>query len=95
MDLGVLIRFITGTREFFLKASRLALGSTQSHVQWVPGAFFLGVKWTGHEATYLHLVPRLLLMLYPLWHLLHDVQGDSLPLPVAGVYILIAWAASS
>jgi len=34
----------------FTTVSRLALGSTQSSVQWVPGALSLGVKRLGHEA---------------------------------------------
>jgi hypothetical protein len=39
-------------QEIFLysTASRLALGLTQPPIQWVPGAFSLGVKQLGHEA---------------------------------------------
>jgi hypothetical protein len=35
--------------------SRLALGSTQPPIQWVPGVLSLGVKWQGCEAD--HLLP--------------------------------------
>jgi hypothetical protein len=34
----------------FLRASRLALGLTQSPIQWPTGALFLGVKRQGGEA---------------------------------------------
>jgi hypothetical protein len=34
----------------FITASRTALGPTQPPIQWVPGAFSLGVKWLGREA---------------------------------------------
>jgi hypothetical protein len=34
----------------FTTASRKALGPTQTPIQWVPGAVFLGVKWPGREA---------------------------------------------
>jgi hypothetical protein len=33
---------------FFTTIFRLAVGPTQSLIQWVTGAFFLGVKWLGH-----------------------------------------------
>jgi len=33
--------------------SRPALGSTQPHIQWVPGSLSLGVKWPGREADHL------------------------------------------
>jgi hypothetical protein len=41
-----------GKREIFLfsTVSRLALGSTQSPIQWVLGAVSLDVKWPGREA---------------------------------------------
>jgi hypothetical protein len=35
---------------FFITASRTALGPTQPHIQWVPGALSLGVKRPGREA---------------------------------------------
>jgi len=34
----------------FTTASRPALGYTQPHIQWVPGALSLVVKWPGCEA---------------------------------------------
>jgi hypothetical protein len=34
----------------FTTASRLSLGPTQPHIQWVPGALSLGVKRPGREA---------------------------------------------
>jgi hypothetical protein len=34
----------------FTITSRMALGPTQPLIQWVPGALFLGVKRSGHEA---------------------------------------------
>jgi hypothetical protein len=34
----------------FTTVSRLALGTTQPSIQWVPGALFLEVKWLGCEA---------------------------------------------
>jgi hypothetical protein len=37
-------------RLFATAVSRLALGPTQPPIQWVPAAFFLGVKWPGREA---------------------------------------------
>jgi hypothetical protein len=36
----------------FTSASRLAMGPTQPPIQWVPGAFSLGVKWPRHEANH-------------------------------------------
>jgi hypothetical protein len=54
----------------FTTASRTALGSTQSPIQWVPGAFSLRVKRPGRVAdTHLHLVPR------------SRMRGTLLPLP--------------
>jgi hypothetical protein len=35
---------------FFTTVSRMALGSTQPPIQWIPGALSLGVKQLGHEA---------------------------------------------
>jgi hypothetical protein len=44
----------------FFVASGLALGPTQSPIQWVPGALSLGVKQLGMKLTTRpHLVPRL------------------------------------
>jgi hypothetical protein len=38
-------------KNFLISMSfRLALGSTQPHIQWVPGALFPGVKRQGREA---------------------------------------------
>jgi hypothetical protein len=34
---------------FFFALSKLSLGPTQAHIQWVPGAFLPGVKQPGHE----------------------------------------------
>jgi hypothetical protein len=34
----------------FTTMSRMALGPTQPPIQWIPGAFSLGVKLPGHEA---------------------------------------------
>jgi hypothetical protein len=36
----------------FITASRPALGPTQPPIQWVPGAFTLGVKWPAREANF-------------------------------------------
>jgi hypothetical protein len=36
----------------FATAFRLALGSTQPPIQWVPGALTLRVKWLRHEANH-------------------------------------------
>jgi hypothetical protein len=33
-----------------LSISRPVLGPTQPPIQWVPGAFSPGIKWSGHEA---------------------------------------------
>jgi hypothetical protein len=50
------VRFPTEARDFsLLLRSRPALGSTQSPVQWVPRAIFLGVKRPGRKAD--HLTP--------------------------------------
>jgi hypothetical protein len=38
----------------FTTASRMALGPTQPHIQWVLGALSLGVKWPGCEAEHSH-----------------------------------------
>jgi hypothetical protein len=40
----------------FSMVSRLALGPTQPPLQWVLGAYSLGVKWPGCEADHSHLV---------------------------------------
>jgi hypothetical protein len=37
----------------FSIAFRLALGTTQPHIQWVPGALSLGVMQLGHEVDHL------------------------------------------
>jgi hypothetical protein len=42
----------------FSTSSRLALGSTQPPIQWVPGALNLGVNQQGNLTTHLQLVPR-------------------------------------
>jgi hypothetical protein len=39
----------------FITMSRMALGSTQPPIQWVPGALSLWVKQLGHEAD--HVLP--------------------------------------
>jgi hypothetical protein len=39
-----------GKRLFYSTESRPALGPTHGPIQWVPGAFSLGLKWPGHEA---------------------------------------------
>jgi hypothetical protein len=45
------VRFPVGAGNFSLTtASRTVLGPTQPPIQWVPGAFSLGVKRTGREA---------------------------------------------
>jgi hypothetical protein len=47
------VHFLAGTMMvFFLFTTmfRLALGLTQPHIQWVPGALTPGVKWLVHEA---------------------------------------------
>jgi hypothetical protein len=49
-DQGVGVRVPVGSRIFFSKSSRLALGSTQPPIQWVPGALSPGVKRPGREA---------------------------------------------
>jgi hypothetical protein len=43
---------VGGKNFLFSKSSRLALGSTQPPIQWVPGALSPGVKRQGHEADY-------------------------------------------
>jgi hypothetical protein len=49
-DQGSRVRFPTGLGILlFTTASRTALGPTQPPIQWVPGAFSLGVKWPGRE----------------------------------------------
>jgi hypothetical protein len=50
-DRGSRVRFPAGAGNFFLTTtSRTALGPTQSHIQWVPGALSLEVKRLGREA---------------------------------------------
>jgi hypothetical protein len=50
-DWGSRVRFPAGAGIFlFTTASRMALGSTQPPIQWVPGALSLEVKRPGHEA---------------------------------------------
>jgi hypothetical protein len=34
----------------FTTASRTALGPTQTPIQWIAGALYMGVKWSGYEA---------------------------------------------
>jgi hypothetical protein len=46
-DKGVGVRVPVGSRIF---SSPSRLGSTQRHIQWVPGALFLGLKRQGREA---------------------------------------------
>jgi hypothetical protein len=57
---GSRVRLPAGLGIFlFTTASRTVLGPTQPSIQWVPGAFYLGVKRPGREADHsLHLVPR-------------------------------------
>jgi hypothetical protein len=50
-DRGSRVQFPAGAGNFSLhRHIRTALGPTQPPIQWVPGAFSLGVKWQGHEA---------------------------------------------
>jgi hypothetical protein len=50
-DWGSTVRFLAGAWNFlFTTVSRIALGSTQHPIQWVPGALSLGVKQLGCEA---------------------------------------------
>jgi hypothetical protein len=51
-DGGVGVQVPFGSRIFSSpsKSSRLALGSTQPSIQWVPGVLSPGVKWPGREA---------------------------------------------
>jgi hypothetical protein len=55
-DRGSRARFPAGAGKFFLliTASRMALGPTQPHIQWVPGALSLGVKRQGLEVDHPH-----------------------------------------
>jgi hypothetical protein len=39
-----------GKNVHFSMSSRISLGLTQPHIQWVPGLLPRGVKWRGHEA---------------------------------------------
>jgi hypothetical protein len=49
-DLGSRVRFLAGLGIFlFTTASRMALGLTQPPIQWVPGAFSMGVNRPGRE----------------------------------------------
>jgi len=43
-------RLLSQTLFLLTTASRTALGPTQPPIQWVQGAFSLGVKRSGHEA---------------------------------------------
>jgi hypothetical protein len=52
-DRGSRVRFPAGAGNFlFTTASRTALGPTQPHIQWVPGALSLGIKRPGREANH-------------------------------------------
>jgi len=42
----------------FVTVSRRTLEPTQPSIQWVPWAFFPGVKRQGREADHLHLIPN-------------------------------------
>jgi hypothetical protein len=47
MDWMVVVQFAAGARDFpYSTASGLALGPTQPFIQWVPGVFPPGVKFT-------------------------------------------------
>jgi hypothetical protein len=48
----------------FTTASKMALGLTQSPIQWVPGALFLGVKWLGCEADHSPPLPQYVFMVW-------------------------------
>jgi hypothetical protein len=47
-NFGTSLKYLLAT--FMLSVSRPILGPTQPHLQWVPGAPFLGVKRPGREA---------------------------------------------
>jgi hypothetical protein len=85
------IRVPVGSR-IFSTSSRPALGPTQPPIQWVPGAFSLGVKRRGRKAdhsppasveikkTWLYTsTPTYAFMA---WCLINQVQGTTLPLPL-------------